>query len=703
MGKKVHAEELTTDCDLGSLELSGEYMDTRLFTLAPGHLMANSAHAEQQRDKRSQPPSLEPNVTRETAPGLAGTGQSGVVPWPYSRLSTVSILRHLPPRPVVDYLATVYFNTVHWFVVVVHEGHFLHHYRKIMDLFAQNESSIPDRDEDFTFALLILTIAALGGRYASVHAARRRRCTQAFSQSTTGADGSTSDAATATCRLFAVLRNNSTDNLTCGTLATVQSMLLLGNLYLYHGHSNLAWTHTASMVRVAQALELHKEDSEMRWTSPYYQSMDLAERRQLKWRLFWAVHTSDRFLAMCYGLPPLISDEDCVANIPREDCIYPRTGSSSFLMLDDNRRPATAGPTTLLTYQTHKLKFYVILGHIIQTLYRQTKGGLKGIFSQTSNKLSQSSTDQIVNNVRDLDRTLRRWYSELPKELRISERATCPDKEEERTPDDDDDIIDPVHDDACNDSRDVHERRKRIKNSIYSMQALLLQLAYDHALVLIHRPILTLKNNERQAPPKDMLCWSISTCWSASLRISRIGWHPVFDRNYHAHAVSFVGVHLFAAGVILGAFACSDPLSRLALEAKRGLSRVIQMQRRLKGKVIVSAQSLAILEKLAYDVMRKEAKRMFGEGFSEPDNGYSYPEPPSRQEDHTPPTFQEPLPAAPISNGFGANNDLLDPSSINDMQTKENRLTFDALLPDAPLDLGSSMAEVDKRECFWTA
>ncbi|KOC13051.1 hypothetical protein AFLA70_620g000450 [Aspergillus flavus AF70] len=537
----------------------------------------------------------------------------------------------------------------------------------MMDLYAQDESSVPDSEEDFTFALLILTVVALGGRYASAHAVRRRRCTQAFSQSPTSSDGRTSaDIATATCRLFAVLRNNSTDNLTCGTLAT--------------------------------ALELHKEDSEMRWTSPYYQSMDLVEKRQLKWRLFWAVHTSDRFLAMCYGLPPLISDEDCVVEIPREDCIYPPTGSSSFLMLDGENDSAT-GPnsTTLLTYQTHKLKFYVILGHIIQTLYRQTKGGLKGVVSQASKKSSQSRTDQLVNHVRDLDRTLRRWYSELPRELRVSEMATRQDQGEERTPDDDDDIIDPVHDDACNDSSNVHERHKRIKNSIYGMQALLLQFAYDHALVLIHRPILTLKNNERQAPPKDMLCWSISTCWRASLRISNIGWHPVFDRNQHAHAVSFVGVHLFAAGVILGAFAGSDPLSRLAFEAKRRLSRVIQMQRRLKAKVIVSAQSLAILKKLAYDVMKKEANRMFGEGSGELDNGYSYPEPLSRQqEDHTP-TLQEPLPAAPTSNGSGAKNDMLDLSSIDDMQYNENRLLFDGLLPDTLLGLGSSMAEVDKR------
>ncbi|QMW35689.1 hypothetical protein G4B84_011180, partial [Aspergillus flavus NRRL3357] len=441
-----------------------------------------------------------------------------------------------------------------------------------MDLYAQDESSVPDSEEDFTFALLILTVVALGGRYASAHALGREDVCR-------HRDGNMPAFCRASQQLHrqSYMRHarDSAVNAVAGKSVPVPWAFKPG-----------MDTHTASTVRVTQALELHKEDSEMRWTSPYYQSMDLVEKRQLKWRLFWAVHTSDRFLAMCYGLPPLISDEDCVVEIPREDCIYPPTGSPSFLMLDGENDSAT-GPnsTTLLTYQTHKLKFYVILGHIIQTLYRQTKGGIEG---------------RCLTGIQEI----------VPVKNRPTGQPPRQDQGEERTPDDDDDIIDPVHDDACNDSSNVHERRKRIKNSIYGMQALLLQLAYDHALVLIHRPILTLKNNERQAPPKDMLCWSIT-----------------------------------------------------------------------------------------YDVMKKEANRMFGEGSGELDNGYSYPEPLSRQQEDYTPTLQEPLPAAPTSNGSGAKNDMLDLSSIDDMQSNENRLLFDGLLPDTLLGLGSSMAEVDK--LFW--
>lgn len=151
-------------------------------------------------------------------------------------------------------------------------------------------------------------------------------------------------------QLFSVIRGNSTDNIACGTLATVQSLLLLGSLYLYHGDSNLAWANSGCIIRAAHALGLHKENYKSRWSSPYYQNMDQAERCQLRWRLFWAVHTLDRFLAMCYGLPPLISDEDCAADIPREDNFYPPPRSSSFLMIEYDQRNTPMDPTTLLTY-----------------------------------------------------------------------------------------------------------------------------------------------------------------------------------------------------------------------------------------------------------------------------------------------------------------------------------------------------------------
>ncbi|KAJ5766174.1 uncharacterized protein N7511_003790 [Penicillium nucicola] len=621
------SEKLTTDHNVESLDLSGQCMDTRLFTQTPGH-------PEQQRERNIK--------------------VSPVLPWSSHRPSAASILRFLPPRPVADYLIAVYFNTVHWFVVVVHEGNFLHNYREMIDLYARDERLIPNGDESFTFALLILTIVAMGGRYTTVHDARHRHCMQQFSQSvapTEGpslmpSDGQEFDISESVSRLFSVVHNNSTDNLACGNISTLQSMLLLGNLYLYHGHSNLALSQSACTIRIAYALGLHKEDSELCWASPYYQKMDFMERRQLKSRLFWAVHTSDRFLAMCYGLPPLIADEDCVADIPRDDCAYPEKGSSSFLMLDVDPARMSPNSTTLLTYQTHKLKFYVILGHIVQSLHRPTTGGLGSIgvlppgFSTPSMSAHgpQSQSEHM--------------YQDLPAILRIPDKPHCHDADTDVDVNDcdgDDGIVFPEHDDIFLESVHLQERRARIKNSIYGMQALLLQVAYDHALILIHRPILTLTFNE----------------------------------------LSFVGVHLFAAGVILSAFARSNPLGQWALEAKKGLGRVIRMQRRLKAKAIVSAQSLDILQKLAHEIMKKEEEAILSEEpcYDPLRNSECYKSHTEKLNEcsvtqlHEDTAFENPQ----------ADDGNLASSSEFDTEEKGGDLLYDSFF-----DLSNSMAEVDK-------
>ena len=70
--------------------------------------------------------------------------------------------------------------------------------------------------------------------------------------------------------------------------------------------------------------------------------------------------------------------------------------------------------------------------------------------------------------------------------------------------------------------------------------------------------------------------------------------------------VSLPYIHLFTAGVVLSVFGSSDPLSRRALEAKQALSRIIKMQRRLRKKVVVSGQGLAILENMARRMVSKE-------------------------------------------------------------------------------------------------
>jgi len=189
------------------------------------------------------------------------------------------------------------------------------------------------------------------------------------------------------------------------------------------------------------------------------------------------------------------------------------------------------------------------------------------------------------------------------------------------------------------------------------------------------------------------------------LRISNVGRHHIFDPNQHAHAVSFVGVHVFAAGVILGAFACSSPLSRWSLEAKKGLGRVIQMQRRLEKKVVVSAQSLTLLEKLANDVTSVEAKCMLGWEFGSWCGHYdclselkpcqkTHPSqsrgPISRGQ--VPDEGSDPRLHGDMTLNSFEDNYTLAPSMFNDTSAMNGDTHFDPLL-----GRGSSMEEADTR------
>ncbi|KAJ2893257.1 hypothetical protein MKZ38_008852 [Zalerion maritima] len=633
-------DDANGDEEVSHVDVGDSNMNTKLFTLTPGHLMENSPSPYEQHQSlncanSNNSPAARINfigdqdtlsMSSPSASTIIDPQHRAVLPWSYSRVSAAALLSHLPPRPVTDYLIAVYFNTVHWFMVVVHEGHFLRHYREMLDLFARDPKLVPNTDEDFTFALLILTMVVLGGRYTSVHSVRSQRCKQIhldFCQSMRShypvLDGQDFDVVENTSRIFSVVRGNSTDNLACGTLATIQSHLLLGSLFLYHGEANLAWANSGSTIRAAQALSLHKENSELRWSSSYYRTMEPSERCQLRRRLFWGVHTSDRFLAMCYGLPFLISDDDCVAGAPCEDNIYPTPGCSSFLMLEDDLEgpDATGGAVTLLTYQTYKLHIYIILGQIISGLYRQSNGesnSLLSAFNSPTKSFAPSrgaqKSEELLETVERLDAKLRNWYNHLPQALRLSADMSYPPYDQDcgKGGDDvDDDVtVIPAQDDPLKDSVKVQNRRCKVRRGIYGMQALLLQLAYDNALVLIHRPVLALKNNTSSIVSHEVFRRSVDACWNAALRMSNIGKHHILHRNQHAHAISYVGIHLFTAGVVLSVFGSSDPLSRRAWEAKQGLSRIIRMQRQLRKKVVVSGQSLAILENLAREVVRKE-------------------------------------------------------------------------------------------------
>jgi hypothetical protein len=165
---------------------------------------------------------------------------------------------------------------------------------------------------------------------------------------------------------------------------------------------------------------------------------------------------------------------------------------------------------------------------------------------------------------------------------------------------------------------------------MYSLQALSLQLTYDNIVIVLHRPLLAGRGHverstaaEAMSPNSqfsdDMRDISFKRCLSSALRVSNIQRKQnLFSLARATHLVSFLGMNLFTASVVLFICALSDTLSDTAQEAKRGLKRTLQMQKALANHASLSMQCSVILEDLVQLILKKEMEEMLRD---HPSNG----------------------------------------------------------------------------------
>ncbi|KAK9447745.1 fungal-specific transcription factor domain-containing protein [Limtongia smithiae] len=552
-------------------------------------------------------------------------------PWAQHRQSTASILAQLPPRPVVEYTFSVYFSLVHWFMTVLHEGKLLVSYQRLIDAFEADPASVPDTNETFADALLCTIVVAIGGRYAATHPVRRRRILSIYEkyrrslpQDAPLRKQKEFDIDASLSKLLPIVRSNLVDSLSCCTLSTVQTCLLLAIFYLYHGNSNLAWTISGNANKAAQALLLHQEG---KGYTPFPE-----DEQELRRRTFWAVYAFDKFLAVCYGRPICLLAQDCTTELPMSGKAYPLPGRSSYLMTEDDLN--TSDGTTLLAYERLKLQYYMIVGDIMTRLYRQGVGSLEsGDPASISANISPEQVDKLIETVHVLESSLRAWYESFPEVLRLQYDGTYvppagrfPELGEETGETEDDDIIIPEYDDKHRGEPAVERRRARIRRDVFGVQAVVLQMAYDNAVILIQRPLLAFQSRQRDSPLQDIFTRSAKTCWLAALRTSQISRHSLFGENQQTHAIAFVGMHLFTAGVLLGIYGSSEPLSQRALQSKLALSRILQMRKTLRRKIIVYDQGFKIMENLARIVVQNEMNKILSGDEQGDENGDNFSE-----------------------------------------------------------------------------
>jgi hypothetical protein len=200
-----------------------------------------------------------------------------------------------------------------------------------------------------------------------------------------------------------------------------------------------------------------------------------------------------------------------------------------------------------------------------------------------------------------------------------------------------------------------------------------------------------------------MARFSKQQCWKSAMRTSLLS-EEHWDILQAARTTPFgahVGIHSFTAGVMLGIFALSNPLSNQVHEAKRGIARIIRVRSTPGYKAAVWTQSAGILEELLRLVLAEEIKRLVP-GILDNDNGSTAFKPTTETVRRREPQFFVRRGSEDISLNtsksdklpFGHNN--AGPSSPNSFEHDPNRRAQDRNLMPADNELGLSSLTDDE-------
>lgn len=468
----------------------------------------------------------------------------------------------LPESPAATMLVNNYFDRIHWFTLLFHQRAFRHKFHGLYDSGSEHHHT---SNGQFGHVAVFLAVIATSLHYTNVQQKQQLKSHGIESESLKN-------------KILIALKSRFLDIISVGSLEVVQMCILLGSYYIYHGRPEMAWPLCGTGLRIAQALNLHREIPQDRDNESFRQI--IGDRK----RAWWAIYEIEIFCSMLYGFPPSISDGDC--DVARLDPYDEYSGSIS---------KEQAVKPNLLYFKCAMSELSSIVKATLDNLYRARSGE------------SQQGTDyasrlrSLVNKVECLSHRLLKWNERLDAKLRFDDVAT-----ESTTSDP------PTRSSEVSDTN--------FEEHLFRLQALSLKLAYENARILIHRPLLSFKALQTSTVCQDDLLGrndpfqtAMRTCRDAALQISEVSLDS-FREASETYAVSFVSLHLLTAGVTLCISITLNPLSKEAYESRMGIRRLMQIQSLLREKSVVAAQGLEITKRLMSLVMAKEVDAMFEVG-----------------------------------------------------------------------------------------
>lgn len=170
----------------------------------------------------------------------------------------------LPSLDLMRMLLEEYFDSVHWFSLVIYEPRFRSKFESMQDGLAHPSQK--------SFLLLLSTVLGMGAWYRS-------------HRSGIDADFPDEDWHGWSLSLVQGAGDQLTELMDQTSIASVQACILLGSYYVYHGKPNLSFALLGATIRTAQAIGLHRQ--------PLRGDPGSIEERK---RVWWTMYTWDRYV-----------------------------------------------------------------------------------------------------------------------------------------------------------------------------------------------------------------------------------------------------------------------------------------------------------------------------------------------------------------------------------------------------------------------
>ncbi|KAH6869698.1 putative C6 transcription factor [Thelonectria olida] len=467
-----------------------------------------------------------------------------------------------PSPRTIHSLLEDYFQSVHWFSLVIYEPRFRQRLQSINDSYAY-----PAEAPFLTLLSMVLCMAAWY---------RSKRAVQEGGE----------DWRLWSDDLLKIVESRLVQIMDQHSIAAVQTLILLGSHHVYHGRPNLSFALLGATIKISHTLGLHRNLTRG-------SANDIEERK----RVWWTIYTWDS-----------INDEDGNIGMPIEF-------TESPYFIHESVEQGLPG-IVYSSYQTELSKLYLIASPALKTIF--------GSLSAQSAK--QHFESKYASLVSDVTQRLFAWRGQLPQYLSLdldqdyhpgttgwsirahrlqslSLQLTF------------DNLLIVLHRPFL--ARQVENLSMKASvpyNNVTESDSPLCQTQAPSSAS--HTSNLS---SHSQASPSSEAAASPEYWWSAAVRTARVTELPhLAQLATDSHLVAFMAMNLFHAAIVLVLVALLDPLSDPAQGVKRTITRVFRLQELLGQRSALSSQSSVVLKNLICLLLRREGEAMLGPVTSKP-------------------------------------------------------------------------------------